>query len=219
MKKTVTKVIMAICLLFFVMEFAEAAKNNGESIVFPIILETDPQCEEIRSILKIKVKTNQDTRVSIVHEAVHASRDFFVRRFSVGAEADFPPFYNSWYDVPHNSLSPTWVPNITLEFGDGGLLGPTSDSNSTIGRGRILEHKVRFTVEKVANPDVLSITKLQQYGEVIDLYDFNYESGLLSPPAATLQIGYGKGSYGSPRDFGKVFRTKIKFENTATWQP
>jgi len=38
---------------------------------------------------------------------------------------------------------------------------------------------------------------------------FNYESGVLPSHAAALQIGFGKGTNGSRRDYGKVYRHKI----------
>jgi hypothetical protein len=92
---------------------------------------------------------------------------------------------------------------------------------------------VRFKVEKKSNvviiepPDgppqeytviVNEVVKVISIGEALDLYDFNHmiPGVLLVVPnpameAATLQIGFGNGSYGRERNRGKIYRDRIKF--------
>jgi hypothetical protein len=54
-----------------------------------------------------------------------------------------------------------------------------------------------------------------------DLYDWNHM--VTSPPgnqeAAILQVGYGKGAYGSARNRGKVYRNRIEFNKIYTNLP
>lgn len=141
----------------------------------------------------------------------------------VGSSAYFPSS-TGFFDVPHTHESLDWVPKTTVTFASAApaLL---NDLNGMIGRGRLLSHKARFLVEKqlvVENggPDgpvvyeKLVVTQVVSQGTVIDLYDFNHMTGGPGQDAATLQIGYGKGSYVGDRNRGKIYRDRIEFDKT-----
>ncbi len=140
----------------------------------------------------------------------------------VGSVLVFPSS-NEDYDVAHISLSPTWVPGCTVEFSDGSLQpAPINDLFSAIARARIIDHKVRYTVEKqhsVLWGDRLVVTGVQSWGEVEDLYDFNHEAGTLSQWGAVIQIGYGNGYHNAYRSGGKIYRTRIFFNKTYNGLP
>ena len=132
-----------------------------------------------------------------------------------GAEITLP-LNNGWYDTNEliragvfTSLSPSWVPGLTLNIGSssnyGGydaLLVQVATSNpafddfdafGTIGRGRVLNPRYRFTIRKVVpwiGKTRFEVVNVQFGCAVEDLYDFNYEDGELPANAAALQIGY-----------------------------
>ncbi len=130
-----------------------------------------------------------------------------------------------------NSLSPAWVKPSTVAVGEddgygglGALLGELVgggdsfkefDAFGVVGRGRVLDPRYQFTVTKEErgiwplNTVVYSVSEVRFRCELEDLYDFNYESGVLPSHAAALQIGFGKGINGSQRNYGKVYRHKI----------
>ena len=140
----------------------------------------------------------------------------------VGSVRVFPS-PNEDYDVPHVSLSPSWVPGATVEFNAGSLIpAPLDDLFSAIARARVKEHKVRYTVEKQHSSlwgMRLVVTGVRSWGEIEDLYDFNQESGMLSEWGATMQLGYGNGYHAIYRNSGKMYRTRITFEKTYTELP
>ena len=139
----------------------------------------------------------------------------------VGTVATFPsPNPEDGYSVTHTSESPSWVPPYTKTF-DTWRPNLIDDVNGTIGRGRLLFHKVRYKVEKRETlfGSKLVVTEVRSWGEVSDLYDFNHDVGGAAQNAAILQIGYGNGSYGTPRNRGKVFRDRIEFNKLYTELP
>lgn len=89
----------------------------------------------------------------------------------------------------------------------------TDDASVTIGRGRILSHTVRYTVEKKHDifGDYLKVISASYSGVVEDLYDFNAEDTGLGGKAAVVQLGYGNGNYGSGRSNGTIFKGRIDF--------
>jgi len=52
---------------------------------------------------------------------------------------------------------------------------------------------------------------------VEDLYDFNYEDGQLPSHAAAMQLGYGKGANGAPRDNGLIYRHRINIRKAYSY--
>jgi hypothetical protein len=140
----------------------------------------------------------------------------------VGSTAWYPSD-TGWYAVSHPH-SPTWVPQATAELHDNNPLTPpgADDVNGTVGRGRVTSHQARYRITKkleILPPfaEYLKVEQVRSIGEILDLYDFNYESAGMIPAAqwaATLQIGYGKGTYGSSRDRGKIFFSRFAFDIT-----
>ena len=131
----------------------------------------------------------------------------------VGEVAYFPSA-TGFYDVPHDHDSPSWVPRTTASLRDAEapLIPPTDDLGIAIGRARIKSHQVRYKLEKMSNTQI-DIIQVRHKGEVIDLYDFNYEGPTPAPYAAALQIGFGNGNYGQGRDTrGKIYRDRILFD-------
>lgn len=96
--------------------------------------------------------------------------------------------------------------------------------NSTVGRGRIIDPKYRFTVQKqnALIGSKLAIMGVRSWGTLKDLYDFNFDEGgetAAARKAATLQIGNGNGSYGYDRAHGIIYRTQTDFDKTYTEMP
>jgi hypothetical protein len=130
------------------------------------------------------------------------------------------PIEEDFYRFPREgsslfkSQSPDWVPEATVDVGSSGghgdpwvplfsqYIGGTDsfhdyDAAGTIGRGRVLDPRYRFVVMKTGDGGfrverVLFRCKLQ------DLYDFNYESGILPSHAAAVQLAH------QPNSSGKV---------------
>ena len=150
------------------------------------------------------------------------------------------PLGGNWYEQDtltsngvFTSLSPTWVPGLTLCVGSssnyGGyealfsqyVLGSSAfddfDAFGTIGRGRILNPRYRFTVKKnehVFGPDSFDVVRVDFECAIEDLYDFNYEDGDLPAHAAALQIGYGNGSIPGYSSRGRIYRHRIDISST-----
>ncbi|MCL2103668.1 MAG: hypothetical protein FWH21_01220 [Kiritimatiellaeota bacterium] len=133
-----------------------------------------------------------------------------------GTEAYFPPS-TAGEDIPHKSESQPWVPGCTLKLNTWwpDMLG--DDTNASVGRGRLLSHKARYRVKKENIAGVLvafTVTEVKSWGEMIDLYDFNWDVSGDAHNAAVLQVGYGNGSYGPDRNRGRIFRTRVQFSKT-----
>jgi PKD repeat protein len=129
------------------------------------------------------------------------------------------------------SLSPAWVKPSTVAvgkddgysgfgalFGDlvgGGNAFDDFDAFGVVGRGRVLDPRYQFTVTKEEsgiwplNTEVYLVSSIHFECELEDLYDFNYESGVLASHAAALQIGFGKGINGNQHNYGQIYRHKI----------
>lgn len=145
------------------------------------------------------------------------------------------PSETDWYDGSgiFSSLSPSWVPGMTLEIGgvDGyangydipirDALGNTDgisefDAFGAIGRGRILNPRYRFTVRKEVNMFGLittyKVVNVRFVCTLTDLYDFNYEDGGRAREAASLQIGYGCGAEAGYSGHGKIFMHEIRID-------
>jgi hypothetical protein len=157
--------------------------------------------------------------------SVNSQAEAFFAGKPVGTVAYFPSS-TGFYDIPHLQESPSWVAPTTVTFHNfPEYMAMGDDVNGTIGRGRLLSHQARYKVEKQQvfyNPpdgsptsaEELVITQVISQGAVSDLYDFNHLVGGAGQDAAILQIGFGKGAYGSDRNRGKIYRDKIEFNKT-----
>lgn len=90
------------------------------------------------------------------------------------------------------------------------------DLFATVARGRVLECKVAYSIEKIQTPsgNALVVNSSCLAGTVEDLYDFSGEDGLPGIMAAIIQLGHGNGSYGPTRSSGVIFRDRIEFNQT-----
>ena len=159
------------------------------------------------------------------NKVIEPQAEAYFKNLPVGETAYFPAstLGESVFDHhTHENGIGASVPKCTVKFSHGSLVpGFWDDVFSSIGRGRLLSHNVRYRVEKKgALGGVftwLSVTEVQSWGEVTDLYDFDYEAGALSERAAIMQIGYGKGNYG--RTKGKIFKAQYLFDKTYVGLP
>ena len=147
-----------------------------------------------------------------------------------GAQADLPQSGLATITHAHQS-TPPWAPKTTVLFNNPYLYDKgLDDVFGTIGRGRVPQHKARYTVKKVEydeyfgdNPTGSPIFRkaigynvtARTVGSVTDIYDFNYNAGTINIIGATLQLGYGKGIYG--RTAGKIYRWNINWDETFDW--
>ena len=89
------------------------------------------------------------------------------------------------------------------------------DAYYAVGRGRVTDPRYGFKVVKKEHwleAPTYELDQIEFACELSDLYDFNYEDKDMSQCAATIQIGFGNGSYG--RRHGRVFRHKIQINTT-----
>ena len=156
----------------------------------------------------------------------------------IGATMTMPPdggFYHfpNQYCNLFRSDSPAWVPSNTVLVGTanayGGLwgafllqyLGGTDsfdeiDAAGTIGRGRLIDPKYQFTVQKVQHGMLMfgeiayEVIAVKFICTIEDLYDFNYEDSELASHAAAHQIGFGNGNNG--RSHGMIYRHRIHIQ-------
>ena len=155
---------------------------------------------------------NEDELSAFYTQSVYQIVTNYFEGLPVGTTNYFPSSVG-WYDVPHTNSSPSsWVEDYTVTF-DSGWPNDVDDLFGSIGRGRLLFHKARYKVEKRETlfGSELIVTEVRSWGEVIDLYDWNHDTGGRLQDAAILQIGYGNGSYGYPRNRGIIFRDRIEF--------
>jgi hypothetical protein len=148
-----------------------------------------------------------------------------------GAQADFPQGGLATITHAHES-TPSWVPRTTVLFDSPVLpnLGG-DDAFGVIGRGRVYQHQAKYTVLKeeydeyvgddpTGGPIFRRVVDFKvtarTVGSVGDLYDFNYNAGGVNEIGATLQLGYGKGTYG--RTSGKIYRWDINWDETFEWR-
>ena len=135
----------------------------------------------------------------------------------VGTTATFP-LDGTAYNIPHTDESPLWVTNylagVTVTFDEPSQWNVGFDDVfGTIGRGRVLSHTARYTVEKRSDifGDYLKVTLVNYAGVVEDLYDFNQDGGGAGEEAAIIQLGHGNGGYGSGRTSGVIYKDRIEF--------
>ena len=83
-------------------------------------------------------------------------------------------------------------------------------AQTSIGRGRVVNPRYRFHVQKDGNEH--PVVAVDFKCDIEDLYDFNYEDGVLASHAAAHQIGYGKGS--NARSSGIIYRVKVIIDHT-----
>jgi hypothetical protein len=147
-----------------------------------------------------------------------------------GDQADFPQGGLATITHTHES-TPAWVPRTTVRFDSPYLPNfGGDDAFGVIGRGRVPLHQAKYTVKKVEYDQYVGddgnggpiFRKAIGYnviartvGSVGDLYDFNINAGFVSEIGATLQLGYGKGTYG--RTPGQIYRWDINWDETFDW--
>ncbi|HMO41523.1 MAG TPA: hypothetical protein PKE26_15465 [Kiritimatiellia bacterium] len=160
--------------------------------------------------------------VSFYEQSIYPFVTNYFASLPSGTTNYFPSEPENGFDVTRISESPYWVPSNTVSLSAAFEVPSNADDVlGSVGRGRLVSHKVRFKVEKVetgSGPEVF-VTEVQSWGEVIDLYDFNHDAGGAPQDAAILQVGYGKGSYGTSRNRGKIFRDRIEFNKLYTELP
>ena len=94
------------------------------------------------------------------------------------------------------------------------------DAFGSVGRGRIIQPRYRFTVTKEkrwiwpVTWTEYAVTAVQFQCAIEDLYDFNYEDGDLPSHAAAMQVGFGNGDYGLSREHGRIYRHRINILHT-----
>ena len=163
----------------------------------------------------------EDEATAFYDQSIYQIVTNYFANMPIGTTNVFPSSVG-WYDIAHASESPAWVapgtPTIEL---NSWLWDKVDDVNGAIGRGRLLFHKVRYTVEKRETlfGSELIVAEVRAWGGVSDLYDFNHDVDGTAQDAAILQIGYGNGSYGSSRNRGKIFRDRIEFNKIYTELP
>ncbi len=163
-----------------------------------------------------------------VENEVHTFYNFVVEPIVTAYFAGLPDGSSAYFPSPagfynvttHSSASPPWVPEYTKILN---TVAPTyfDDLNGSFGRVRLLNHQVRYHVMKMNDGfgPYCWVTGVISKGEVLDLYDFNHDCGGPSQDAATLQIGFGEGSYGPPRDRGKIYIDRVLFEKPYEGMP
>ena len=77
-----------------------------------------------------------------------------------------------------------------------------------------LSRRKKYVVEEGYGVVYLAVTEVQSSGEMTDLYDFNHDVSGKARDAAILQLGFGNGEYGTARNQGKIFRTRVQFNKT-----
>ncbi len=117
--------------------------------------------------------------------------------FSTSSESTATfPLSGALYDIPHGgNFSP-----MTILFDDPALNNLTRDDPAAaIARARLNQHMASYSLERKPLPGgdfSIHIVQIHHFGEIEDLYDFNYEAAMPAPLAAIVQIGFGNGGYG-----------------------
>jgi hypothetical protein len=114
--------------------------------------------------------------------------------------------YNGWHALAINFLTGTPT------FDD-------FDAFATVGRGRVIDPKYRFNIQKRHSwPEGTKyvVAEVEFSCDIEDLYDFNYEDGEKSAAAAALQLGFGRGAGISQerKERGKIYRHTIQIRKT-----
>jgi hypothetical protein len=132
------------------------------------------------------------------------------------------PFPND-HSTLFASISPSWVPPLTVIVGDPGSYSGTWWSNylnfmvdpdgfdaaGAIGKGRVVNPQYEFDVRKEGEGSsaIYRVENIRFECAVEDLYDFNYDDVEAAQNAAGVQIGYGNGNNGHSR--GVIYRDRI----------
>lgn len=170
------------------------------------------------------------------NQNVKTAAEQALQNSSVGATVTFPQG-GGWYacgtagaHIPNlfRSISPgTWVPPATLIVGSKGeysgsplsvllntiVVGGDYDAFVAVGRGRVISPQYQITIKKEA-ANVYKVSEVLFQCAIEDLYDFNYEDGDLPAAASALQLGFGKGTNGTTRNNGAIFRHHIDIRQT-----
>ncbi|MGI6496009.1 MAG: hypothetical protein ACOX5G_07965 [Kiritimatiellia bacterium] len=194
----------------------------------------------------IEFPTETGTRLHAFYNAcVKDAAEAVLANATNNATVVFPQD-GGWYDMPCEgatnlfaSLSPqtsvNWVVPSTQRVGNsddyGGwyalaaefLTGRPAfddfDAFATVGRGRVVNPRYRFTIQKQhswLSGTQYVVTSVDFECNIQDLYDFNYEDGAKSAAAAALQLGFGRGTGASAnrKSRGRIFRHTIHIRKT-----
>jgi len=195
-----------------------AFNNNGVTQLAEYVWDNSAQAVSMSELV-----ADSDFMTTPVRDTYNAvvlpGATTYFANLPVGSVADFPSS-TGWYSMPHAHLSAAqgrpWVAPTTIDYTG------FNDLHVTIGRARVLSDRARYHIEKQSGGLVL--TRVLREGEIVDLYDFNFETGEPAISAATLQIGYGNGSYtgmtdGLGRNRGKIYFVRIKFNKEHSGLP
>ena len=190
------------------------------------------------------LRTNTSRNLEAFYNAsVKSAAESHLSNAADGTEATFP-LNGGWYGWSDfgsynvfTNLSPSWVPGITIDVGvgpgygneigvalgdgntDNGII-KDFDAHATIGRGRMINPRYRFTVRKSVSLlgllTTYEVVSVEFACVLTDLYDFNFEDGGRATKAAALQLGYGNGSVPMRIQNGKVFRHQMTIRHTYT---
>ena len=190
------------------------------------------------------LRTNTSRNLEAFYNAsVKSAAESHLSNAADGTEATFP-LNGGWYGWSDfgsynvfTNLSPSWVPGITIDVGvgpgygneigvalgdgntDNGII-KDFDAHATIGRGRMINPRYRFTVRKSVSLlgllTTYEVVSVEFACVLTDLYDFNFEDGGRATKAAALQLGYGNGSVPLRMQNGKVFRHQMTIRHTYT---
>ena len=107
--------------------------------------------------------------------------------------------------------------NMATNFGETNYLPKLEyDLHVAFGHATFSEFNVFLVVEKDGLGN-LSISSLTLSGNLVDLYDFNYEEGGRNSQGATLQVGWDSSM--PSRDAGNIFFDRSYFQDSfSTWE-
>ena len=190
------------------------------------------------------LRTNTSRNLEAFYNAsIKDAAESYLSNAADGTEATFP-LDGGWYGWTDfgsynvfTNLSPAWVPGITIDVGvgpgygdeigvelgdgdrDNGII-KDFDAHATVGRGRMINPRYRFTVRKSVSLfgmlTTYKVASVEFTCVLTDLYDFNFEDGGRATKAAALQLGYGSGSVPGRMQNGKVFRHQMSIRHTYT---
>lgn len=113
-----------------------------------------------------------------------------------------------------NTYSASWfLHDINVNFAEDSLLPNMAeyDLHVAFGHAKIADLTVRVTVTRWPLGN-LNIERLEIYGELEDLYDFDHEAGGLNSSGAVLQIGWRQNEL--ERSAGNIFFDRVYFERS-----
>lgn len=190
------------------------------------------------------LRTNTSRNLEAFYNAsIKDAAESYLSNAADGTESTFP-LNGGWYEWTDfgsynvfTNLSPAWVPGITIDVGvgpgygneigvalgdgitDNGII-KDFDAHATVGRGRMINPRYRFTVRKSVSLlgllTTYTVVNVEFACVLTDLYDFNFEDGGRATKAAAVQLGYGNGSTPGRTQNGKVFRHQMSIRHTYT---